>query len=131
MPNSLSVLIVDDDKYTVHLVANYMRTLKLTAATANNGEEALAILRERPDEFGLVLLDLAMPHMSGFEVCRRIRQELQLPDLPIVAVTARVDLDSINQAYDVGINEIIHKPFSIKSLEALLRRFRLIPSKLT
>ena len=77
---------------------------------ATNGEEALRLL----DEFvpDLVLLDVDMPGLDGFEVCRRIRKRWDMTDMPLIMVTGMDDLESINEAYESGANDFISKPIN-------------------
>ncbi|GAB4481204.1 MAG: hypothetical protein Kow00124_28710 [Anaerolineae bacterium] len=123
---SPGILIVDDDKPTLHLVSTFLHALGLTAIGVESGEEAITTLAEKRDEIGLVLMDLAMPQMSGVEVCRQIRSELGMSDLPIVALTARIDLETEDQALAAGFNRIVHKPFSLSDLQKVLTQFALL-----
>jgi len=119
------VLVVDDDRFTVDLITSLLRSFRLEAVAAYNGEDALAILRDQGQEIVLIMLDLAMPFMNGVDVTRLIREELGLIEVPVIAVTARVDPDSINQAYASGVNEVLNKPFTRRALEEALRRLEI------
>src|SRR5262245_44921352 len=104
-----TILIVDD-----HLAGrNTLEALLLSPdyqlIFASNGPEALAQAAEfRPD---LVLLDVMMPGMDGFEVCRRLRADARLAEVPVVMVTALDDRDSRLQGLEVGADDFISKPF--------------------
>jgi len=77
---------------------------------AADGEQALDLLGEPPPD--LILLDVDMPGIDGFEVCRRIRQRWDATEVPVIMVTGMDDLDSINQAYESGANDFIAKPIN-------------------
>ncbi len=123
---SARILIVDDDRPTLQLVSTFLHALGLTTISVESGEEAIATLSEQRNEIGLVLMDLAMPQMSGVEVCKQIREQLGLADLPIVALTARIDLETEDQALAAGFNRIVHKPFSLSDLQKILAQFALL-----
>lgn len=115
------VLVVDDDIKTVELVRLYLDRDGYQVLTAYDGVEALRLAREnRPD---LIVLDLMLPDIDGFEVCRILRQE---SDVPIIMLTARsTDQDKLT-GLGLGADDYVTKPFSPKELaarvQAVLRR---------
>jgi two-component system alkaline phosphatase synthesis response regulator PhoP len=116
-----NVLIVDDDIKTVELVKLYLIRDGYGVLTAYDGVEALRLAREsRPD---LIVLDLMLPDIDGFEVCRILRQE---SDVPVIMLTARsTDQDKLT-GLGLGADDYVTKPFSPKELaarvQAVLRR---------
>mgnify|MGYP002150192645 FL=1 len=103
-------LIVDDDLAARMLERETLEQSGFTVQEAADGESALDMLEAlTPD---LILLDVDMPGIDGFEVCRRIRQRWSPHDLPVIMVTGMDDLNSINLAYDVGANDFIPKPIN-------------------
>ncbi len=104
------VLIVDDDQIMRMLEHETLVQYGFAVDEAVDGEEALAQLVDAPPD--LVLLDVDMPGIDGFEVCRRIRQRWDASDVPVIMVTGMDDLDSINQAYQSGANDFIAKPIN-------------------
>ncbi len=120
------ILVVDDDDATQLLMRRYLQALGLIALTAGNGEQALELLHQYPGEVRLVLVDLAMPHMNGFELAEIIRADPALADLPLVALTARVGPEIDARAIQAGINQIIRKPFEPARLRALLTELSLL-----
>ncbi len=115
------ILVADDDKHTRMLHRAVLENAGYTVTTAADGEEALALLdREHID---LVVLDVMMPKMDGWEVCREIRKNSKVP---IIMLTARSDERDELLGFDLGVDEYISKPFSPKILvarvEAILRR---------
>jgi len=104
------VLVVDDDT-TVRMVAReILEQADFTVEEATNGQEALEVFsRIQPD---IILLDISMPKMDGFEVCTRLRKKQKGEDIPILMVTGTNDLESINRAYEVGATDFITKPIN-------------------
>ena len=110
------VLVVDDDAKTVELVKLYLNRDGYKVLTAYNGVEALRLAREsHPD---LIVLDLMLPGIDGFEVCRTLRDE---SDVPIIMLTARTtDQDKLT-GLGLGADDYVTKPFSPKELAARIR----------
>ena len=105
-----SVLIVDDDEDTRVLVEATLRDVRYRTLTARDGEEALKIVRtDRPV---LVLLDVMMPGMDGFEVCRLLKNEPANAGIKVVMVTARTQRSDRARGREVGADEYFTKPFS-------------------
>ncbi len=106
------ILIVDDEKDIVSLIGDYLLLNNYEVITAYNGNEAVQKALENPD---LILLDINMPEMDGFSVCKQIRDYI---NCPIIFITARIeDADKI-QGFAVGGDDYIVKPFSIDELGA-------------
>ncbi|MBL8373488.1 EAL domain-containing protein [Accumulibacter sp.] len=107
---SPTALIVDDDHVMRLLEQETLVQFKFDVHEAADGEEALRLL----DQFvpDLVLLDVDMPRMDGFAVCRHIRKRWDMTDMPVIMVTGMDDLASINEAYESGANDFISKPIN-------------------
>ena len=121
------ILIVDDEMRMRRIITDYLRIKGYDTVEAEDGVEALErFSAENPD---LVLLDVMMPRMDGWEVCRHIRQTSQVP---IIMLTARGEEDDELQGFSLGADEYIAKPFSLKILlariEAVFRRGTAAPS---
>jgi len=113
------ILIVDDEPNIVASLEFLMRGDDYDVLVARNGEEALRLAeRFRPD---LVLLDVMMPQRSGFEVCRRIRENPVLSDMKIVMLTARGRDVEREKGLRTGANAYVTKPFSTKELMNTVR----------
>ncbi|MBN1886935.1 MAG: response regulator [Thermoflexales bacterium] len=111
-----TILIVDDDDDAREMVAVLLRQAKYTLIPASSGQEALDIARQlAPD---LILLDVMMPGMSGFEVCRHIRTDPLLAHVPVILVTALGDRQSRLQGLEAGADDFITKPFDGAELRA-------------
>jgi len=113
------ILAVDDEPANRQILSNMLNQQHYGVTLAVNGQEALDLLETRT--FDLVLLDVMMPKLSGFEVCRRMRTRFTLHELPIIFLTARTRLIDLVQGFEMGANDYVNKPFS---REALLSRIR-------
>lgn len=118
----LKVLVVDDEARMRKLVKDFLSIKGFQVVEAGDGEQAIDIFFEQKD-IALVLLDVMMPKMDGWEVCKTIRQYSQVP---IIMLTARGEEQDELQGFNLGVDEYISKPFSPKILvarvEAILRR---------
>jgi two-component system phosphate regulon response regulator PhoB len=120
------ILVVEDEAPIQDLLGYNLETSGFEVGQAYDGEEALVAISERlPD---LVLLDWMLPHLSGIEVCRRLRRRPPTQRLPIIILTARVDEPDRLRGLDTGADDFIVKPFSVAEViartRAVLRRAR-------
>ena len=120
--DALKILVVDDESRMRKLVKDFLIKKNFQVLEAGNGEEAMDIFYEEKD-IALIILDVMMPKMDGWEVCREIRKNSKVP---IIMLTARSDERDELLGFDLGVDEYISKPFSPKILvarvEAILRR---------
>lgn len=118
----LKILVVDDETRMRKLVRDFLVKQDYEVLEAGDGEEAVGIFYEKKD-IALIILDVMMPKMDGWEVCREIRQYSQVP---IIMLTAKSDERDELLGFELGVDEYISKPFSPKILvarvEAVLRR---------
>lgn len=121
MPNKLTVLIIDDEKSLRDFVRRNLEVRGFQTLTAGNGLEALAQFQNQPVD--LVIADLMMPHMDGLETMRRIRQSSQVP---IIVLSALGEENDKIQAFNLGADDYLTKPFGVGELlarvQAVLRR---------
>lgn len=123
------ILLAEDDEKQAMLVRDYLERASHQVVVVRDGQQALDALRRlRPD---LLVLDVMLPVMSGFEVCRIVRAE---SDLPVLMLTARAEEDDMLEGLDLGADDYMTKPFSPRELtvriRALLRRVRVDDSRL-
>ncbi len=116
LPES-TVLVVDDNAQNLELLVAYLDALPCEVVTAVDGVEALEKIRETPPD--LILLDIMMPRMSGFEVCRKLKSDPATRDIPIVMVTALNELGDIERGVESGTDDFITKP--VNRLELVTR----------
>ena len=110
-----SVLIVDDDERNRYALSSYLDMLEMNVFTANDGESALTFLRSGND-IDIILLDIMMPIMDGYEMLRVLRSDKALKDIPVIAVTARAMKDDEMKCLEAGASDYIPKPIDLKSL---------------
>jgi len=115
-----SILIVDDNALNLQSMINLFKLENQTAVAVNRGEMALRTVFSR-QEFYLVVLDIAMPDLSGFEVLRRIRERFSPFELPVLMLTARSRSEDIRLAMELGANDFVAKPFESEELMARVR----------
>lgn len=120
--DKIKILIVDDESRMRKLVRDFLVHKDFQVIEAENGEEALDVFFEQKD-ISLIILDVMMPKLDGWQVCKEIRQYSKVP---IIMLTAKADERDELLGYELGIDEYITKPFSPKILvarvEAVLRR---------
>ncbi|RKY07907.1 MAG: two-component system response regulator [Planctomycetota bacterium] len=105
-----SVLVVDDNQQNLELLVAYLEDVDCKALAASDGGEALEIVKtSSPD---LILLDVMMPKMSGFEVCRRIKNDPKTADIPVIMVTALNEMGDIERAINSGTDDFLSKPIN-------------------
>ena len=126
-----TILLVDDNRQNLELMQAYLEGLPCRLLSATDGTEAVAIIdNESPD---LVLLDVMMPRMSGFEVCQKIKSNPESRDIVVIMVTALQEVGDFERAVECGTDDFLTKP--VNKLELLTRvksllRVRLLKKQL-
>ena len=113
------ILVVEDEASQRELLAYNMGVEGYEVFTAETGEDGLLILKER--EIDLILLDWMLPHSSGLEVCRQVKRNKATKSIPIIMLTARGEEDDKIRGLDIGADDYVVKPYSIKELMARVR----------
>jgi adenylate cyclase len=108
--NDKTILIVDDTPANIGVISGALKG-HFKTKVATNAEKALvlACAQEKPD---LILLDIVMPGMDGFELCRRLKADVSTRDIPIIFLTAKTDVEDERKGFELGAVDYIHKPFS-------------------
>jgi len=114
-----TILIADDIEINVEVLVEVL-IHKYKILTAYNGKEVLDIVDSQ--HVDLILLDIMMPEMDGYEACHILKSNLRTQDIPVIFITARNDEDSIQKAYELGGIDYITKPFKVKELLARVNR---------
>ncbi|MBI3509514.1 MAG: PAS domain S-box protein [Bacteroidetes bacterium] len=109
-PGKINILIVEDQQLNQQLASRLIADFGFTCEIASNGIAATGILRSSPNAFDVILMDLQMPEMDGYEATRIIRQELHL-EIPIVAVTAHSSAGERERCLQLGMNDYLSKPY--------------------
>jgi signal transduction histidine kinase/DNA-binding response OmpR family regulator/TolA-binding protein len=108
--SSASILIVDDEAVNIQVLENHLSLRGYQVHKAFNGQEAL--LKLQTQIYDLVILDVMMPNMSGFEVCKKIRETHLMNKLPVIMLTAKNTISDLLKGFEVGVNDYLTKPFS-------------------
>jgi len=110
------VLVVDDTPIQLKIIISIMQNHGITVSVAHNGQEALTLVeKERPD---LILLDIVMPGMDGFEVCSTLKRNPKHASIPVLFLTAQTDEDNIVKAFQSGAADYVIKPVNPPELLA-------------
>jgi two-component system cell cycle response regulator len=117
----MTALVVDDSGVARHIVTEYLRREGLHVLQAEDGQQALEILRRPAGEIDMVITDLNMPRMDGCQLARSIRGELDLPDLPVIFLTASADESELLEVFRAGATDHLVKPFAKEELLARIR----------
>ncbi|MHB1275348.1 MAG: GGDEF domain-containing response regulator [Candidatus Humimicrobiaceae bacterium] len=113
------ILIVDDTPKNIQLLGSVLREENYKIAIANNGAQAVSIASQiRPD---LILLDVMMPGLNGFETCQKIKEIEEIKKIPIIFLTAKSEIEEIVNGFKVGAVDYITKPFNIYELKARVK----------
>ena len=119
----LDVLIVEDEEKILDVIEAYLKNAGYNVFTAYDGKEAISIFNN--ENINLIILDLMLPDISGEEVCKIIKNE---KDVPIIMLTAKINEDDILNGFNLGADDYVVKPFSVKQLiarvSAVLRRVK-------
>lgn len=118
------ILIVDDEENILELIKFNLQALGYEVLTLNNGSDALNVIRQEKPK--LVLLDLMLPGMDGYDICKEIRKDSSISYIPVIMITAKgEELDKI-LGLELGADDYVSKPFSVRELlarvKAVLRR---------
>ena len=115
-----TVLITDDDMRNIFALSSALQIYDMNILIANNGREALNRLQEN-EQIDVVLMDIMMPEMDGYEAMREIRKEKKYFKLPIIALTAKAMKNDREKCIEAGANDYISKPVDMDKLLSMLR----------
>jgi putative two-component system response regulator len=119
MSRQFRILIVDDSPKNIQVVAHLLADQAYDISYATSGMRALDMLQE--NRFDLVLLDVMMPGMSGYDVCRKIKRDNLAGDVPVIFLTAKTDEQSLIEAFESGGQDYVTKPFTAAELLARIK----------
>ncbi len=114
------ILIVDDEPKNLQLLGNILKENSYEVEFALDGEKALDWIKNKP--FDLVLLDIMMPVMDGYEVCRKIKANMATQHIPVIFITAKTQTEDIVKGFEVGGSDYISKPFKTPELLARVKK---------
>ncbi|MEO1289626.1 MAG: response regulator [Chloroflexota bacterium] len=110
------ILVVDDNEMNRDMLSRRLKRMKYEALVAENGEQALEMVTQHP--FNLVLLDIMMPKISGYDVLERLKNDEATKHIPIIMISAVDDLDSVVRCIELGAEDYLFKPFNPVLLKA-------------
>ncbi|MBD2868695.1 hybrid sensor histidine kinase/response regulator [Paenibacillus arenilitoris] len=116
-----TILAVDDDQVNLRVLRSVLADEPYEVVTASGGQEAILLLERLGGRVGLVILDVMMPGLSGFETCRRIREHYALAELPVLLTTVRSEPEDLTYGFEAGANDFLTKPFHPHELRARAR----------
>jgi signal transduction histidine kinase/class 3 adenylate cyclase/ligand-binding sensor domain-containing protein/ActR/RegA family two-component response regulator len=105
------ILVVDDEPVNLQVVQNYLSMAGYEVVLANSGKEAIKIIKKE-EKFDLIILDVMMPQLSGYEVCTKLREMFLPSELPVVLLTAKNRVTDLGDGFSAGANDYLTKPFS-------------------
>jgi len=117
-----TILVIEDDQVVLKLLDHMFTRRGYSVSTAVDGRAACTMIEEIEPP-GLVLLDVMLPYVDGFELIRRIRERPDWADVPIIMLTAKAQERNVVRALDAGANDYVVKPFKPEELIARVRRF--------
>lgn len=112
------ILVVDDNRLNRMRLAHSLQQEGHSSAMAEDGRQALDMLTDQP--FDVVLLDLVMPELDGFQVLEQMKRDSRLRDIPVIVISALDDMDSILRCIEMGATDYLPKPFDVRLLRARL-----------
>lgn len=116
---NLNILIIDDLPQNIQILGNILKQENYSISYSQSGKAALAQVKS--NKIDLILLDIMMPQMDGFEVCEILKNDPDTQDIPIIFLTARTDTDSIVKGFQLGAQDYVTKPFSAEELLARVK----------
>ena len=114
------VLVVDDDARNIFALTSLLESQEVDVISATNGRQAIELIRSTPD-LGMVLMDIMMPEMDGYETMREIRKVPEFRTLPMLALTAKAMKGDREKCLDAGASDYIAKPVNTDQLLSLMR----------
>lgn len=116
------ILIVDDDNRNIFALSAVLKARKYRCISATSGEEGLALLKQ-DKEIGIVLMDMMMPGMDGYQAIAEINADEELKAVPVIAVTAQAMLGDRERCLEAGAQGYVSKPINVDTLTALITKY--------
>ncbi|MCK4524368.1 response regulator [candidate division WOR-3 bacterium] len=120
MAEKRTILLVDDDIFLVDIMAFTFKQSGFEIIKAHNGKEALEVIDK--ESIDLILTDIMMPVMDGFELAKNIKENPKIRHLPIIFLTAKSNIEDKNKGFSLGINDYVVKPFNLKDLVSRINK---------
>ena len=123
MSRGKNILIVDDDTRNIFALSAVLNSMGYQVLSVENGQACLDLLRKQADAVNLILMDIMMPVMDGYETIKKIRASIDIVKLPIIAITANAMVGDDIKCFDAGANEYCSKPIDIDNLVELINKY--------
>ena len=118
--NNYTILVVDDEKVARYTLAALIKKPNYHVEMADNGIQGIEMAKQlNPD---VILLDIMMPGMNGYDVCKRIRSDSQIGEVPIIMITTEAERSQVLRAIEAGVSDYLVKPFDTEALRAKLTK---------
>jgi len=114
-----TILIIDDDEVNVNTLMDLLDD-KYDILASLDGQDGIELLEE--ERVDLILLDIVMPKLNGFEVCKKLKNDEKTKNIPVIFITANIDKESINKAHESGGVDYIIKPFRLEEILSRINR---------
>ncbi len=121
MKNSMEILIIDDDSKNIFALSAVLKAKKLHCVSSQSAMEGFKILEENPN-IGVVLMDMMMPEMDGYEAIKKMKSSEKLKNIPVVAITAQAMTGDREKCLEAGADGYISKPVNIDELMEILNK---------
>lgn len=118
---NLLALVADNSTLTRNVISNALRRLGVQVLTASDGGAALRLAQSHTEQLVMIVADLLLPHLDGTELCRQVRADARLRDVPFIAVSAATDRESVLRVFWAGATDYLLKPFSLEELLARIK----------
>ncbi|MGO9604079.1 MAG: response regulator transcription factor [Candidatus Binataceae bacterium] len=113
------IMVVDDDPDTAAILVRHLQREGFVPIEANSGAQCLSLVRAQ--EVDVILLDLMMPDMDGFQLCKALKDEPATAEIPVILITARDDIDARAEGMRLGVGDFLAKPFTRAQLASRIR----------
>jgi CheY-like chemotaxis protein len=120
----MRVLIIDDNEDVTEAICDYLESIGDSCACLKDGKQGLEIIRKEGHNYDAIILDLAMPHISGYDVLESLKNEGLLRPNKIIISTASIVDNDVKEMLSLGVRAILRKPLSLEHLDETMSRFR-------
>jgi CheY-like chemotaxis protein len=125
MTNKMRVLIIDGNKDVTEAVSDYIESIGVSCTSVNDGKQGLEVIKKEGHNYDAIILELAMPDFSGYDVLESLKNERLLESNNVILFTASSIVDNdIEEMMSIGVKTILRKPCSLEHLEETINRFR-------
>ena len=129
MANKMRVLIIDDNEDVTEAVSDYLESIGDSCTCLKDGKQGLEVIKKEGHNYDAIILDLAMPDISGYDVLESLKNEGLLRPNKIIISTASIVDNVVEEMLSIGVKAILQKPLSLEQLDETMNRFRHLNSE--